>query len=362
MSPSVRALLVVHSPQAQRYKYKPFDQLEGMAAVVGSKRNREERSPLVTLGETSALFKEWRRRGEESLGSPGAVVASSSGKDGLAASLLEEALARAEDDGSESEAVSAARGEVEASVRRLAAAEAKRASAEAKLRARSRAIRDDIAAGQAAAMGDEEVADVSSLVGCALLSCRAAGERLEAVLAVGSTRLGIVLVKPDLRLESAHLAHDVVDVADLLAAAARERPPNDIRLVIRETAARVRQLDQRKRLVEELQQLGPAKVHATDDCYRITLIDPTFSAVFLLPHAYPDHPPSARVTLASLALARRSTQVECIRRRLDDALAAAASIPDVLHTLRRDLVATDSPTTTATLKDDAEEGLEFVSP
>lgn len=300
---------------------------------------------VVSLGATSSLYKDWRRRGEESLLSPGAVVfqeqeestavtgSSTVDEDVLTDKLCAEASARAEDDGRmDSEAVVSARAELEASARRLAAAEAKRASAESALRQRSSSIGREIAACQAIAMGgglEEDVylsslqareqqlrADLEALEeddtgeqechwiaaavgGCRITLCRATETCVEVVFALGDTQLGVVLNRPSLRLESAHLAHDVVDVADLVDAAAREQPPNDVRLLIRETRARIRQLEARKDLAKSLK---ATKVHATDDFHRLTVLESKFTATFVLPRNFPDHPHLAAPRLDSLSL------------------------------------------------------------
>lgn len=272
-------------------------------------------------------------------------VESSPGQE-LESRLYREALARAGDSGGDDEddSVRAARELVEAAVQRLAAAEAQRARYEESMRTRAHSISLRIAESQAAAMGapsteapsTTNVAEALDL-GCArIVSCLETEECLEVCFDIEGTRLGASLARDSLALANAHVAHDVVDVADLLDAAGRETPPNDLRLVIRELRARLRQLKERTLLYKSLVDRGDAnKVHANDDYTRLSVVNRTFTAVFTLPDRYPDHTPEDAVVLESLSLGRLTTQVDAARARYLEALKLGATIDDIIDSLQK---------------------------
>lgn len=310
-------------------------------------------SALEVLCETSSAFKAWRRRASESLASPMASPAVGDVKAAKREAAAQEALQLLDElrcevleggddlDDDESE-LAAARIELEASLARLDAAETARATAELAMDARSRGLGEKIDDCSTICLGDVKTDPTEDLAGISVAECRREGPHLHVLVDLGNVRLALVLLEATMRLASAHVSHPVIDVADLLDAARREAPPDDLRLVVAETRARLRQLAARADLAAQLQS-DAVRVHANDLYDRLTLVSRTWTAVVKLPRFYPDHPPHTAPRLHSLEIASLTAHVDSIRRDLDAALLDGADIKDVLADLDGTLRASDTP-------------------
>jgi len=144
---------------------------------------------------------------------------------------------------------------------------------------------------------------------------------LEVRIDLGSSvTLTLALHQSDLSVRAAHLGHAVVEVTDLLPAALKYSPPEDIRLIVREARARLRRLYYRKKLVTDLAKaLASAGLHSRTNelCDHITVLAPNWSALFSLPHDFPDHPPTAAPRLHTLSVHALDAKVDHLHRLFD---------------------------------------------
>ena len=146
-----------------------------------------------------------------------------------------------------------------------------------------------------------------------------------------------------LRLRAAHLAHAHVDVADVVAVARREPPPEDVRLVVREARARVRRFDARAAEVRRLRGLVAGVAPADAAVTSVAADVGDWSAVLAFPAAYPDHG-ARRFALASLRAATDAAAVGGDAPRRARAVAAALARGDAVEDVLARLAGAAGPT------------------